>query len=97
MKAKTPTEVLKAAKWILENVGWIKDRDVDYVNLKPIGFCALGALKEVEREDDKAALFTLAVARLQDAMECSVCKFNDSPVTTKEDVIKAFDRAIERS
>ncbi len=92
-KAKNSTEVLKAAQWMLENVGWIKGHSVkrDDQN-KIIGFCSIGALYHVETN---RTVRQLAEARLGDAMGGSIISFNDADETTKRKVINAFKRAIK--
>jgi hypothetical protein len=95
-RAKNSTEVLKAAKWILENVGWIKgeftkrDKKGNY-----LGFCAAGALSAVRKSDPDD--WMKARERLAKQMGCPIASFNDDKKTTKKMVIDAFDRAIRGS
>lgn len=106
MKAKTATEVLQAARWILENVGWCqgsyyKDKNGSVVGLSArynpenvACACALGSIYLVEADDPHSidnAITALAEASKLD----SIADFNDDPVRTKEEVLNLFDRAIE--
>lgn len=95
MKAKNSTEVLKAGKWILENVGWVQGTSFKKNNEgKYVGFCSSGVLNMVEISHFKH--YTDAYTRLSRAMGGSVVVFNDDKSTTKEKVLKAFDRAIKK-
>jgi hypothetical protein len=99
--AKNSTEVLKAALWILENVGWIKGRACERNELgKVIGLCASGAIKAVNAVDYNlnvdAHTRVERVVRGTYKWDCGngIIGFNDNKSTTKEDVINAFKRAI---
>lgn len=96
MKAKTATEVLKAAKWIIENVGWCK-KDFTKRNKdgKVVGVCATQAIYFVEIDNDFGVREN-ARERLQNEMHSSIVEFNDRPTTRKRDVIRAFNKAIEK-
>ena len=97
--AKTVREVLVAAKWIVQHIGWTKngygkkdgetlgwgDRDGDC-------FCAVGACGVVEaayelREDARLFLNRACGSR-------SMLGFNDSRSTTKVKILQKFDEAI---
>lgn len=96
-RAKNTTEVLTAAKWLLENVGWSQGDYVKYnPSNKPISFCSIGAIQTVEV--DSSNLITSAENFLRSFMpDRSIVSFNDNPVRTKEEVIKYFDKAIKKS
>ncbi len=92
MKAKTSTEVLKAAKWIVEHVGWCKKSFTKHdKNDKLIGVCATQAIFAVDVDDD---VRIEARQRLENAMGGNIIAFNDRPKTKKRDVIRAFNKAI---
>jgi hypothetical protein len=95
--AKNTTEVLIAAKWLLENVGWIKGQQVHYPHggSVPDGFCASGAITWVMAESYERKF--RAYSFLESEMDRDILKFNDAPHTTKQHVLDAFDRAIQRS
>lgn len=98
MKAKTSTEVLQAAKWILENVGWSK-RAFTKTNSqgKIIGVCASQALYSVEVEGNSPEYIRgEARRRLETAMGTDIIGFNDRRKTQKRDVVRAFKKAIEK-
>ncbi len=96
MKAKTSTEVLKAAKWIIENVGWCKKNFTKHDKEgKLVGVCASQAIFSVEVENDfEGSIRSAARYRLEDAMGSDIIGFNDRSQTKKRDVIRAFNKAI---
>lgn len=93
-KAKTVTEVLKAAKWMLENVGWCKNQYTKYdTNGKPMAFCAAGAISHVVTDCE---LRVKAHDRLSAAIkEPYIPNWNDDLDRTLPQVLKAFDKAIK--
>lgn len=107
MKAKTSTEVLQAAKWILENVGWFQGNwsYSDPQSGEEVAFCALGAINKVEDGGQNKAL---AKTRLMEALPKKakreyanrswrdIATFNDDKKTTKRMVLALFDRAIKK-
>jgi hypothetical protein len=95
-KAKNSTDVLKAALWMLENVGWTKHQSYELDDMgmgKYVGFCSLGAIDKVEADP----LFKdEAVDRLRKTVgHYYVCDFNDNDHTTKQMVVAAFKKAIK--
>jgi hypothetical protein len=103
--AKNSTEVLKAALWMLENIGWTKDKAAEVSHGKYKSFCAFGAINMVYVKNNKDVLRDEACKQLKEAMGAEdyadvmndIILFNDSPTTTKEMVISAFKRAIKRN
>lgn len=95
MKAKTSTEVLQAAKWMIDNVGWCKKvfTRTDEKG-KVLGMCATQAIFSVEVDD--AHIRVEAHNRLEKVMDGSVVGFNDADKTRKRDIIRAFNKAIEK-
>lgn len=92
-KAKNSTEVLKAAKWILENVGWCQgqyaksDDDGKY-----LAFCASGAI-------DATVADWLIKSEAKDRLMVAISsvfipEWNDGKRRTRAQVLKAFDKAI---
>jgi hypothetical protein len=97
MKAKTATEVLIAAKWMIENVGWIQGAYVRTdADRKPNAFCLAGALQYVESESNVIREHAYALISRQ-TPDGSYIKFNDSPKRTKQEVVALLDRAINDS
>jgi hypothetical protein len=93
--ARNSTEVLQAAKWILENVGWVKksyQKSDD--SGKIIAFCAEGALWAVET--GTYGIRNRAMNRLEKVLKERIVVFNDNKKTTKQMVINAFNRAIKK-
>jgi hypothetical protein len=99
-QANTVKEVLIAARWMIENVGWCKGIYTQYPaditlgapNPRPCAFCATGAIYHVEAE---AGLRSAAESFLERSLGVySVPTWNDYPETTKEQVLQAFDLAI---
>lgn len=95
-KASNPTEVLVAAKWLLENFGWNKGAYAKYgADKKVVSFCAIGAIAVIETDDP--SLFSKAIDHLVSVVGGAIVPFNDNPKRTKKQVLKAFDKAIEKS
>lgn len=105
-KAKSATEVLKAAKWILENIGWIQGADKQINSLGvPTGFCSVGAIRAVETTtafeydspylDRDSSIRGQAFRRLCKVMNGRAILFNDVRGRTKQQILKAFDQAIK--
>ena len=93
-KAKNVNEVLKAAKWMLENVGWCQGNYTKYDGAgKPIGFCAAGAIEQVNADykliDKALTQFGTVVG------ESYIPSWNDKKERTLPQVLKAFDKAIK--
>lgn len=87
-KAETVKEVLIAARWILENVGW---RQLGWINC-PRDYtgprCAIAAIRSVETLDglhDKA----------RDCLPGDIVFIND--YGTKAEIIAIFDEVIARA
>ncbi len=97
--AKSAKEVLIAARWILENVGWCQgdfqrwERDAKgrIVNpVKPWSFCAIGALNIVCCKNLNSLVNAkIALGRLTGLGE-SIVSYNDIPGRTKEEVLALF-------
>lgn|SRR5271166_6963361 len=100
--ASSTKEVLVAARWILENVGWCQGKFSLWEGGKPVGFCPVGAVNRVELDLLPAAgLKAGALGLLEDAMislakkKTTVYQWNDDRKRTREQVLKAFDKAIK--
>jgi len=94
-KAESTTQVLIAAKWMIENVGWCQGRSIQMdESQKPVAFCAGGAIAGVE-----ADFYHKSFARdyLYRVVLTHVPEWNDHPLRTKKQVLKAFDQAIKLS
>lgn len=91
--ANSPKQVLQAAKWILENVGWIQGKSYHIVNDKYAGFCSFEAINVVVAKHNSSKSY--AVATLSQFMDNTIVRFNDHPYRTKKEVLAAFERAIE--
>lgn len=98
--ARNSTQVLKAAKWIVENVGWCQGEYSTFKNGKENAFCVEGAMRAVEVGTNFSARH-IALARLEKTIhdmtgKSSMIAFNDDKKTTKQMVLQAFDRAINK-
>jgi hypothetical protein len=106
VKATTVKETLIAARWILDNVGWCqgtlyKDKygnHLSFANTITVSACAIGAVFAVDIDDtnnshDKA-LDLLLEMQLDDSVNLAM--WNDKKGRTKQEVLKLFDRAIEK-
>lgn len=97
-QATTVKEVLKAARWIIDNVGWCQGyyrknaqgQDV-YDDSQAACFCSVGALLAVETSNQN--LTTIA----ENLLNKDVVTWNDTPGRTKEEILKGFDLAIQRA
>jgi hypothetical protein len=89
--ARTVREVLIAAKWLLEHIGWCQKHFELRHRGKPVAFCAVGAIQSVNA---KSAL-RLSVLWI-DVMQ-NIVDFNDAPSTTLPMVLARFDEAIARA
>jgi hypothetical protein len=111
-QATTVKEVLTAARWMIENVGWCQGSY--YISKDEVGcfnpsfemgnasnvscMCASGAVylveatKELQNQSLDFLWGTIGVGT-----EVSVPDWNDQPKRTKEQVLAAFDRAIEKA
>jgi hypothetical protein len=105
-KASTVKEALIAAKQLIEQVGWSQGWFVKLNNQhKVIGYCAAGAINKVcETESEDHCATASALSRTSSAQTRNhfskvvgqpIVEFNDAPNTTKEQVLQAFDKAIE--
>lgn len=107
-KAKTAKEVLVAAKWIIENVGWCqnafaKDKNGQTIpprvhNAENIAcVCSLGALELVQANlSIKMAAEKILLDTINQKPRSfwrSVIEWNDT--SSKEEVVKTFDEAIK--
>lgn len=93
-KAKTVTEVLKAAKWILENVGWCQYRySKANKNGKLTAFCVAGAIESVNADWDLIIKAETTLGKV--VGEDYIPNWNDVKGRTLPQVLKAFDKAIK--
>ena len=83
--ARTPREVLVAARWILERHGWIQ-----HALRGPCGFCMRGAMGSVMCVNEDVRWLALELLP-----QGCFTGWNDTPGRTKAEVLAAFDRAIE--
>lgn len=99
-KAKNIKEVLIAAKWMLENVGWCQGlfskRD-DSGSIKAM--CLVGAINRVQLTDAgyKKLLQEKSTTMLSKLLKQDVWIWNDTEGRTKEEVISLLDRAIKKA
>jgi len=108
-RAKTIKEVLVAAKWMIENIGWCQEDLVIYDrNNNEEAFCATGAISYVNGYGERSivkdnAIRVLANAidgyQIHDTTTCldTIVNFNDWSETTKNKVLSKFDKAIKLS
>lgn len=99
---KTSKELLVAARSLIANVGWCQN---DYkkhdIWFDVTGYCSIGALVYGNDSKSSSNLYELAEARLMQAIGLTetttrdLIGWNDAPERTKEEVIAAFDKAIE--
>ena len=93
--AKTAKEVLIAARWMLENIGWTQRK---FFDLETRCMCASGALNRVECNDGHgfdSAIREEARNKLVSVIRNDIITWNDNQFRTKEHVLAAFDAAIK--
>jgi hypothetical protein len=101
-KATTVKEVLVAARWMIDNVGWCqKNYRIVNDNHVPVSFCALGAIEEVVVNSPDLIFGAKSLLREQlgvkDANPYSyVPSWNDQAGRTKEEVLELYDLAITK-
>lgn len=106
--AQTAVEILHEAREILVEKGWTQGcvaRDArgkicDVGSRAAVCFCAMGAISKVAAFDDPLRPAKQAIIALRRAIGLTrslqgVGAWNDAPERTKEEVIAAFDKAIE--
>jgi hypothetical protein len=99
-KANSVKEVLIAAKYLLENIGWCQGHFSLHQDGKPVSFCMLGAINAVEVWDieltweAKILLSQTIFKNISDSQMLS--DWNDKPARKKRDVIKLFDKSIRK-
>jgi hypothetical protein len=96
--AKTVKEVLIAAKWMLENVGWCQKTFRKYSTSgesPSCAFCSFGAIINVNYGSPGLIDKALAVlSKSIDTASGSITIWNDDPKRTKSQVLAVFDKAI---
>ncbi len=100
---KTILVLDQAKELIRDPKRWTKGRFDHHEGDKPVAWCMVGAIHHVVTVprrwdvDGELQLRADAVAALKDAIGAgSVPSYNDEPCRTHAQVMKAFDRAIER-
>lgn len=111
-KAKSVKEVLIAARWIIDNVGWcqlsyFQTKNGDRLSWSVIrdlltnsdirAVCAIGAIQLVDTDTDVELLQFDAENLLNEMVGCHVVFWNDDASRTKQEVLDLYDRAIERA
>jgi hypothetical protein len=102
-QAKTVREVLIAARWIQERLGWCQKSgylfdgryraDRAHSCSPPTHCCAWGAIELVQA---KRLLLSAAADEMKEAVRSGdLPEWNDTPGRTKAEVLAAFDRAIK--
>ena len=103
MKAKTVKEVLVAARWIQDHLGWSQGHahrnaagNPAWINNDIRSVCLWGAISLVESEDDNLK-YQARWAISQAVDSSNAVAWNDTPGRTKQQVLEAFDKAIEKA
>lgn len=106
MKAKTAKEVLIAARWIIENVGWCQNayyKDANgetgwnFIN-PPVSVscaCASGAIYFVEADSELHVAALNILFKNIPPIGTTISGWNDQPGRTKKQVLAAFNKAIK--
>jgi hypothetical protein len=109
-QATTVKEVLIAARWIIDNIGWCQGRYAktsdgkgvdDFRRNKGDAYCSLGAIKVVEKSNSDMLEYQASCAFQQvisrDLGSDVIVNWNDDLHMTKQRVLEVFDQAIERA
>lgn len=86
------TVLEKSRKLILE--GWCQG-DLSRYKYGETQYCSIGAVNDTASMDRSKGEWAGAIYYLSISMGNSITGFNDSPGRTKEEVLAAFDKAIE--
>jgi|HubBroStandDraft_5_1064220.scaffolds.fasta_scaffold122523_4 hypothetical protein len=107
-KAKTPKEVLIAARYILSHWGWCQGttaRDKQgrslyspKKHLENLGsVCAVGAISIVDTDFEPAQVAYNILDEVISDQSPSIVIYNDTPGRTKQEVLAVFDKAIQQA
>jgi hypothetical protein len=112
-KAATIKEVLIAARWILDNIGWCqgsytKTKSGEYGVLPPIhsdnigdvsAACLEGAVWLVETKNHllPGETFDFIQFKIENKYSQSITSWNDEPKRTKKQVLSFLDKIIEEA
>lgn len=93
-QVKTIKEVLTAARWMIDNIGWCQNKSsTQDQNGKYTGFCSVGAIWQVEADFTvKQYTFRFMEQHIPGGL---IAFWNDQPGRTKTQVLNQFDRMIE--
>jgi hypothetical protein len=98
-KAKTTKQVLIAAKWILNNIGWRQGsfEKYDAVSSSPVAFCLVGAIQVVNADGVvRGSTKRLLTSMLGNGLY-HLPSWNDTAYRTKEEVLALLDKAIAKA
>ncbi len=90
-------EILTAAKQLIETRGWAKGDEQVFAEGCPHGFCVATAVTKTLWDNISAQADVLRAFREANGIEpvITIGAWNDAPERTKEQVLAAFDKAIE--
>jgi hypothetical protein len=94
-KANNVSDVLIAARWIINSVGWCQHSPTkldDDGNI--IGMCALRAIGIVEISGNSLTSATVNMLKQANDITQPLHNWNDELERTEEEVLLAFDKAI---
>lgn len=94
MTATSPKDVLIAARKLIEKPeNWCQRQFQNHLGAR----CAMGAICGAIADDyyENEEIAAKAAAILGDVVDTAVISFNDAPGRTHEEVLRAFDKAIE--
>lgn len=93
---KEARQILKEAKRLLIEVGWVKRQYRKWNRKGEItGYCSIGAISSAANDTIHQRGYAVARQALNDAIGGSIINFNDAGKTKKEDVLNAFDEALK--
>jgi len=96
--ASSPKEVLIAAKYIIDHLGWCQGRMYKYDKNLITHVCAYGALHLVQVRsylDKSNAIRLLSNFLSKNTKSSGISAFNDTPGMTKDKVSKMFGKVIK--
>lgn len=97
-QAKNVKQVLQAARWMIDNVGWCQYRFTAYdTQGKIAGFCLSGAFDRVQADSSTIELARRFVRKSLPKGFETLPGFNDNKKTTKKKVLNLLDRLIKKA
>lgn len=99
-EAKSVKQVLVAAKWMIQNIGWCKGDFFKFKDGKEVAYCLSGATGRVQTDPSLRQAANLLISQFikeDPAFTGHIPSWNDAPYRTKEQVISLLNKAIKKA